>query len=316
MSAVQHKYNGILLIDKPSGMTSHDVVQRIRRTVGQKRIGHTGTLDPNAEGLLMLCLGNATKIVQFLTGADKKYEAVIFLGKSSVTFDEEGVDHNQSGSNVPDLSPEELNQLLAIFRGRIRQSVPIYSAVHVDGQRLYKRARKGESVDLPIREVEIKEITLIGFDKPYLRIRIRCSSGTYVRSIAHDIGEKLGCGAYLSSLRRTSIGKHSINDAVSLEHVQQLYENKRLQEHLLDVGQVLEFGAITVSDTFRPQVLNGSGLRKDSVLNFEGSFVEGDEIFLKGSDGCVLAVGHARVAATHLASAKCDNLFSYIRVLN
>jgi len=312
----QYKYNGILLIDKPSGMTSHDVVQQVRRTINQKRVGHTGTLDPNAEGLLILCLGNATKIVRFLTGKDKEYEAEIFLGKSSDTFDEEGVDHNQPMTPIPDFSFHELKKFLATYIGRSRQKIPIYSAVHIDGQRLYKRARNGESVEPPTREIEIKAITLTGYDKPYLHVRILCSSGTYIRSIANDIGERLGCGAYLSALRRTLIGNHPVENAITLEYMQQLYESGRFQEHLLNIGQVLDFGSITVSDTFQPYVLMGSNLHKDSILSFDGTFEEGDNIFVKSNDGSILAVGRAHVAAAHLANTQYDKLFSYIRVLN
>ncbi|MBU8933132.1 MAG: tRNA pseudouridine(55) synthase TruB [candidate division Zixibacteria bacterium] len=316
MASSPHKYNGILLIDKTTGMTSHDVVQKIRRHLGMRRIGHTGTLDPNATGLLVVCLGNATKVVQFLTDSDKEYEAEIYLGMSSVTFDAEGIDDTQRPAEVPDLDPTDLEQLLADFRGTIQQVVPAYSAVHVNGRRLHEMARKGEDVQPPTREVEISSITVSEFDKPFLRLLVRCSSGTYIRSLAHDIGQKLGCGAYLSNLRRTSIGIHSVDDALTLEDLPSLVQTEQLQSHMLGIGQVLNFAAFTVSDAFRPRVLMGSDLHKDNILAVEGTFAKGDEVLLKDSAGSVLAVGHAQVSVAKLAASHNETLFSYIRVLN
>jgi tRNA pseudouridine55 synthase len=297
-------------------MTSHDVVQDIRRNVKQRRIGHTGTLDPNATGLLVICLGRATKIVRFLTGADKEYEAEICLGLSSATFDAEGVDKDQSPADIPLLGQTELEDLLAPFRGTIQQQVPIYSAVHVNGERLHKLARRGEAVEPPIREVTIHSIELQEYSPPFLRLLVRCSSGTYIRSLANDIGQKLGCGAYLSNLRRTAIGVRSVDDALSLEQMRSLCQAGKLQSRLLSLGQVLDFGGFTVSDSIRPRVLMGDVLHKDGITGVEGSFVKGDEVLLKDSTGHVLAVGHAHISATQLAAVRDKKLFSYIRVLN
>lgn len=315
MPKAQNQYNGVLLLDKPTGMTSHDVVQDLRRHVDQRRIGHTGTLDPNATGLLIICLGSATKIARFLTATEKEYEAEIHLGLSSVTFDAEGVDKTQTPADIPDLSQAALDELLGSFQGKIQQQVPVYSAVHVNGERLYKRARRGEAVEPPTREVEVFSLALVEYRRPFLRLLVRCSAGTYLRSLANDIGVRLGCGAYLSNLRRTAIGEHTVAEAMRLDDVRLLCQDGKLQQRLLGVGQVLDFAAFTVSDSIRPRVLMGDALHKDGIVGVEGTFVKGDEVFLKDRTGTVLAVGHAQVSAAQLASVRDEELFSYIRVL-
>ena len=309
-------YNGVLLYNKPTGVSSHEAVLDIRRAINQHRVGHTGTLDPRAEGLMVICLGKATKIAQFISACDKTYEAEICLGQRSTTYDGEGVYIDQPPLPVPDMSDDEIRNLLNGYRGKIKQKVPAYSAVKVDGQRLYQLARSGASVDPPEREIEIKEIHLLGYRKPHLRVWITCSRGTYIRSLAHDIGEELGCGGYLSWLRRTSVGELNVKHALNLAEVKRYHEADTLHTHLLGCDTVLRYSAIAITDNFKKYIISGKTLKPKDVVELHGSFVPGDRVFLKDTDGHVLAVGTAEAASDVFTDAQGQNLFSYIRVLN
>lgn len=205
---------GILRVDKPVGPTSHDMVGRVRRVLKTRRVGHTGTLDPFASGLLLICVGTATRLSQVLTGMAKTYEAEAFLGIRTDTDDREGVVVSQR-AGAGDLQVEEVEAALSRFRGRILQTPPPYSAKKVGGEAAYLKARRGESVELAPVEVEIEELELLEWRPPHLRLRMRCSSGTYIRALARDLGEALGVGAHLTTLRRTAIGPHSVEGAVS-----------------------------------------------------------------------------------------------------
>lgn len=309
-------YNGVLLYDKPTGVSSHEAVLDIRRAINQRRVGHTGTLDPQAEGLMVICLGKATKIAQFISASDKTYEAEICLGQRSATYDGEGVYTDQPALAAPDMSDDEIRNLLNEYRGKIKQKVPAYSAVKVDGQRLYQLARSGASVDPPEREIEIKQIQFLGYRKPRLRVRITCSRGTYIRSLAHDFGERLGCGGYLSWLRRTSVGELNVKWALNLAEVKRYHEADVLHKHLLSYDAILRYSAITITDDFKRHVVSGKGLRPKDVVELEGSFAAGDRVLLKDIDGHILAVGTAETESDAFSNAQEQKLFSYIRVLN
>lgn len=314
-------YNGVLLLNKRSGITSHDAVQEVRRAIRQRRVGHTGTLDPRAEGLLLVCLGRATKLVPFLTEQEKTYEAEICLGQRSSTYDQEGVYQDQPLLQPPDMDVAEFQTLLDGYLGRQKQTVPAYSAVHVNGRRLYEIARSGESVDLPQRDVEISRIRATGYRRPHLRMVLTCSKGTYVRSLAHDIGEKLQCGAYLSGLKRLQVGRFQLEDALEIDDIERLHQTGRLGSALLRHDQVLEYSALVVSDEFRRQVINGRDLLPQDVVDVQGSFEVGDKIVLKDSRGYVLAIGESEVGSTAIEPQTEDEkvanrLFRYIRVLN
>lgn len=211
--------DGILLIDKPAGMTSFGVVARVRRVLSQQagkkvKVGHTGTLDPFATGLMILVYGKATKNAMTYTKLDKVYEATIVLGQVSSTGDPEG-----EVTNVSDRAPtrQEIDTALAQFTGDIQQRPPIFSAIKINGQRAYKLARDGQEVEIPLRTVTIHSLELIDYSYPELKIRTHVSSGTYIRSLASDIGEVLGTGAYCTQLRRTSIRDWKIEDAQTLK---------------------------------------------------------------------------------------------------
>ncbi|MCP3676716.1 MAG: tRNA pseudouridine(55) synthase TruB [Deltaproteobacteria bacterium] len=206
---------GVLVIDKPGGMTSHDVVMRVRRILGVKKVGHTGTLDPMATGLLPLCIGGATKIARFIEGGEKEYRATIKFGVETDTYDAEG--KVVAASDTSGVSEEMVVEALAQFRGKIQQIPPMYSAVKIGGTPLYKLARKGITVEREPKEVEISAIDVEEFTMPLLTMKITCSKGTYIRTLCHDLGRAVGCGAHLVALRRTRSGYFSIHDAITLD---------------------------------------------------------------------------------------------------
>ena len=224
----------IVLIDKPAGMTSFGVVARVRRVLGQKqrasedavqcgrqiakkkrlKVGHTGTLDPFATGLLIILVGKATKKSNEFLKLDKEYEAEIRLGETSTTGDPEGgIQKSYTGEPK---SLDEVKKVVQSFRGKIEQRVPAFSAVKIEGERAYKLARKGVEVEMPTRRVKILDIEILEYEWPVLKIRTEVSSGTYIRTLGEDIGEKLGTGAYLTALRRTKIDKFSVQEAETL----------------------------------------------------------------------------------------------------
>lgn len=212
--------SGLLIIDKPVGPTSHDVVGRVRRVTGIRRVGHAGTLDPLASGVLLACVGPTTRFVEYLVGLDKVYETTVRLGQATTTYDVEG---EVTAERPVTAAEEDIRAALPAFRGAIRQRVPAFSAVKRDGQPLYKRARRGEDIDgLPEREVIIHALDLLAYDPPLLTLRMSVSSGTYVRSLAHDLGEALGCGGHVVALRRTRVGRFAVADAVALDDLSPL----------------------------------------------------------------------------------------------
>ena len=208
--------HGLLVVNKPPGPTSHDIVQTVRRFF-DSRVGHTGTLDPLASGVLVLLLGNATRLAQFFQQSDKTYRALIRLGVTTSTYDLEG--EVKSRNPVPDFSTRELEETLRGFRGEIEQIPPMFSAVRVGGERLYEKARRGETVERKPRAVSIHCIELVELAGPDLVVEVRCSAGTYVRVLAHEIGKKLGCGACLGELCRLRSGDYQLSDAVQIDEL-------------------------------------------------------------------------------------------------
>ncbi len=206
---------GFLIIDKPKGLTSHDCVRQARKLLGLKKIGHGGTLDPQVTGVLPIALGNATRLFPYLTGS-KQYIGKIQLGRKTTTDDLEGEVIHQAP--WPKLEERELNKVLDQFRGSIKQKPPAISSIKINGERAYKRARRGESFDLPIKDITIFELTLIHWEQPtgQLSIQVSCSSGTYIRSIARDLGEIIGCGGCLANLRRTEAHGFTEKQMISL----------------------------------------------------------------------------------------------------
>lgn len=213
-----HTPSGILLVDKPTGITSFDCIRLLRKQLGIKKIGHAGTLDPMATGLMIFLVGSSTKLATSFLKLDKSYDAEITLGANSSTGDKEG-EFTEVSDDTP--SMDEVMTALGKFKGVIKQTPPAYSAIKIGGKPAYKRARAGEQVEIPEREVNIYSLKLISYEYPVIRVSTHVSSGTYIRTLAQDIGKELSTGAYLSDLRRTTIGNYSIERAKSLEDVTQ-----------------------------------------------------------------------------------------------
>jgi tRNA pseudouridine55 synthase len=211
---------GVLLVDKPAGMTSHDVVYRLRRKLAMQRIGHAGTLDPMATGLLIMLVGKATRISQYLISLDKVYEGEITLGVTTNSQDAEG--EVMETRPVPALAEDQVRDAMKTFLGDQYQTPPMFSAIKVEGVPLYKKARKGEEVEREPRFIRVASFELRSFALPKLTFRLACTKGTYVRTLAHDLGQKLGCGAHLSALRRTGSGKFDIGQCTPLAELQEL----------------------------------------------------------------------------------------------
>jgi tRNA pseudouridine55 synthase len=236
MVAVEGSIEGILIVDKPSGITSHDVVERVRGLLNIKKVGHTGTLDPFAAGVMVICLGRATRVARYFEGLDKAYKAVLKLGVVTDTGDGEGT--VLEDSEVPEFSPDEIESVLEDFRGRISQQAPAFSAIKVAGERLYAKARRGEKVSGPVRKVTIGTLQMESIDGDRLKLFVECSKGTYIRSLAYDIGRKLGCGAHCKSLVRTRVGPFSIEEASGLEEIVKL-ETKGVLDSFLGLDEAL-----------------------------------------------------------------------------
>ena len=238
--------SGILNIDKPQGWTSHDVVAKVRRLTGQKRVGHAGTLDPLATGVLLVCLGQATRVVEYLMDGRKVYHATIHLGVSTDTYDSQGqVTHTTPHLTV---TRSQVEEALSVFVGRIEQVPPAYSALKHKGTPLYKLARRGQAVRARPRTIEIHGLRLTAWDPPRLEVEVTCSRGTYIRSLAHDLGQKLGCGAHLCGLVRLASGRFTLEEAISLEALAEVAAQGNWAEVLLPIDAALQdMAAVTVN---------------------------------------------------------------------
>lgn len=264
--------NGILPLWKERGMTSHDCVFKLRKILKTKKVGHTGTLDPAVEGVLPICIGQATRIAEYLTDAGKTYEAVVSIGRTTTTEDAEGetVEANLSHKSI---SRSQLLEALDQLTGEIEQTPPMYSAVKVNGKRLYEYARKGEIVERPSRKVTIYKLELLdnaeSFDgeEVTFRIRITCSKGTYIRTLAVQIGEMLGYPAHMASLVRTASGTFTENECVTLQQVQEIMEESKINEVILPVEYALtSYPFIEIDETNEKQILNGQVLPIHALL--------------------------------------------------
>jgi tRNA pseudouridine55 synthase len=220
---------GLIVVDKPIGPSSHRVVSLVRKGTGARKVGHAGTLDPRASGVLVLCLGSATRLSEYLSMSSKQYEAVVRFGTATRTFDAEGETVRETGE-APGLS--DIEAVLPEFRGEIEQVPPPFSAIKVQGQKAYELARAGEEVDLEPRAVEIHLLEVMGYQPPDLILKIECTAGTYIRSLANDLGERLSTGAHLANLRRTKAGPFSIDEAVSLPELEDGFQTGSWSQHL------------------------------------------------------------------------------------
>ncbi len=250
--------NGIVVADKPAGITSYDVVRGFKKMMPGIKIGYLGTLDPLATGVLPILLGEGTKLAPFLEEGTKVYEATLHLGVTTDTQDKEGKILQSVAMSDYDLSPQKVKKVIQRFRGKVMQLPPMYSALKHRGERLYKLARRGEAVERVPREVEIYELQITDLDPPEMSLHIECSKGTYVRTVAHDIGEALGCGAHLTGLRRTRSGPFDIEKALSLGDITVLLSKGKLRERILPLAEAVGFlPAVEVGEDKALQISNG-----------------------------------------------------------
>ena len=245
--------NGIVIVDKPQGWTSQDVTARLRRVYATRRIGHGGTLDPMATGVLPVFVGRATRGVEFFEHAEKTYDTVLLLGRTTDTQDVTGATLAEKPVH---LSPADIDRVLPRFRGDILQVPPMYSALKVNGKKLYELARKGQEVERQPRPITVFELTNLGFDGTRLSLRVRCSKGTYIRTLCQDIGEALGCGGCMEALRRGRAGEYGIEDAVPLE---QLLESETPEQYLRSLDTMFAHcPAVTLTPNQEKRCRNGN----------------------------------------------------------
>jgi tRNA pseudouridine55 synthase len=276
--------SGILNVDKPAGITSHDVVDAVRRVAGQRKVGHAGTLDPLATGVLLVCLGQATRVAEYLMAGRKRYRATIVLGASTDTYDAQGQIVSSGGRT--DWSRDEIESALAAFVGQIQQVPPAYSAIKQQGQPAYKLARQGREVEMEPRPVEIDEIVLLDWTPPSLVVEVGCSPGTYIRSLAHDLGARLGSGAYLDGLVRLRSGHFALEDAVSLERAEEAFEHGQEGAYLLPIDEaLLDWPALVLGADKARRLVQGQAVQASApesgeeveslwrAYNLEGDFV-------------------------------------------
>jgi tRNA pseudouridine55 synthase len=249
--SVKQDIHGVILLDKPTGMSSNYALQKIKHCFNAKKAGHTGSLDPLATGLLPICLGQATKVSEYLLHSHKKYTTVLKLGEVTDTLDSEG---EITVSKLVEVSDEQLEEALGQFRGNIQQVPPMYSALKKDGQPLYKLARKGESVDRPARDMMVHSLEAKRLDAIHVELKVHCSSGFYIRSLCHDLGQALGCGAHVVELRRTDIKAIHVSVAYSLEEILK----SKLSDLLLPLDVLIEhMPKIEISDAQASSMIQG-----------------------------------------------------------
>jgi tRNA pseudouridine55 synthase len=292
--------DGVLNINKPSGVTSHDVVGSVRKILHEKRIGHTGTLDPLATGVLVLCVGRATRIAQYLEAGEKEYKAVMRLGVTTDTLDAEGLILETRSYTPPDR--QKIVDVLQVFTGSIMQRPPAFSAVKVAGVPSYKLAREGKAELLKPRSVTIYSIELTAFEDPVVSLLVRCSKGVYIRTLCAEIGDALGMGAHLIGLERTRSGSFSIDDAITLDRLQEMMTAGNAEQVVTPIDEALaEFPAIRISEAETVRVLHGNQISCPSSL----ANITNDHIRLHSPAGRLL--GLARIVAGVL---KPDLVFS------
>jgi len=282
--------DGAVIVDKPYGWTSHDVVNKVRRLAGTKKVGHLGTLDPSATGVLPLVIGRATRLAQFYTRNDKIYEGVIHFGYSTDSYDADG----QPTSPVRDvvLDREQVDAALQKFRGAFAQVPPQVSAKKVAGRPAYEMARKNQPVELKPVDVDVYSLDLLRLEGAEAEVRVHCSAGTYLRSIAHEAGQVLGCGAFLQSLRRTASGDFKIEVARTLEQLAALAEAGNFDDAVIPAAQLLpEFPAEVVDALTAGQIRNGRDFRTSPFqVRAGGRFVKA-----VSAEGQLVAIGEARL---------------------
>lgn len=256
--------NGIINVYKEKDFTSHDVVAKLRGILKQKKIGHTGTLDPQATGVLPVCLGKGTKLCDMLTDRDKEYEAVMMLG---ITTDTEDMTGKVLEEKEVCVKEEDVKDAIMSFLGDYEQVPPMYSALKVNGKKLYDYARAGIEIERKSRLVSILELQIIDITLPRVTFRVKCSKGTYIRTLCKDIGEKLGCGACMEELKRTKVGIFNIDKALTLTEIENLVKNNKIDEIVYNIDEMFfELNKYTIDKKYNKYLYNGNALKKEWVV--------------------------------------------------
>lgn len=272
--------HGVINVYKEQGFTSHDVVAKLRGIVGQKKIGHTGTLDPDAVGVLPVCLGRATKLCDMLTDKDKVYEAVMLLGVETDTQDTTG--QVLKSSETDEITEEQVRAAVLDFVGDYDQVPPMYSALKINGKKLYELAREGKTVERAARRVQIFDIEILSIALPRVTMKVHCSKGTYIRTLCHDIGQKLECGACMEKLTRTKVSRFEIKDSLTLAQIEILKKEDRLSEILVPIDQMFaDYPRIIVSGEAARLAYNGNGIKDRDVRKDENIL---DEAYVRVYD--------------------------------
>ena len=280
--------NGIINVYKEKGYTSHDVVAVLRKIAGQKKIGHTGTLDPDATGVLPVCLGRATKLCDLLTDRDKTYEAVLLLGKTTDTQDISGAILKEQPTDH--LNEAEVTKVIESFKGTYDQIPPMYSALKVNGKKLYELAREGKTVERKSRKVTIYQIHIKEIQLPRVRMEVTCSKGTYIRTLCHDIGNRLGTGGCMEELTRTKVGRFELKDSLKLEELSDLAQNGRLEDALIPLDQMFsELQSVVPAEKYISKAYNGNDFFRKQ-LSEDGKFCSGEKVRVYDAQGHFIGV--------------------------
>jgi tRNA pseudouridine55 synthase len=311
--------DGVLVINKPAGWTSHDVVAKTRKLLGVSKVGHTGTLDPAATGVLVLCLGKATRIAEYLVNTDKEYRAVLRLGVTTDTQDATGDVVGRTEGALPDEGA--ITSAMASFVGRLQQVPPMYSAIKVKGIPLYKSARAGRTVPRSPREFTVRSLKILsiaaGADGTKdVTFDVVCSKGTYVRTLCADIGEALGVGGHLAGLERRRVGRFSIEDAVSLDELAELVEREAVESRLYSTAVALtDLPALVIDEVASRSIRHGVAVPAARVVQAKGAWAAGDSVCLLGPDSRLLAIGKVPFGPEDLGRAAPGTLIKLEKVL-
>lgn len=313
--------NGFLLVDKPKGVSSFGVVGRVRKLLGVRKAGHCGTLDPLATGLLIVCLGKATKLSRFVMGDRKSYETTITLGATTDTYDREGALSKCNERIIP--TRDEIEAALGRFTGIIKQTPPLYSALKVKGKPLYKYARKSENIEIEPREVLIESISLTNYDYPIVKLSITCGAGTYIRSLAHDLGQVLGCGGYVEQLRRVRIGEIHVANAVGLDELEKTIEStsspndfrRRIGGAFVRTGEMVKLPALVIERSRLSNVEHGVPLRADDISGCDSDVAANQLVALRTHSGDLLAIGRTLYPTRLLRQNPDEQIIEYVRVI-
>jgi tRNA pseudouridine55 synthase len=280
----------VISINKPKGITSQDAVSKVKRILKVKKAGHTGTLDPMATGLLIVCVNRATRLASYFTSLDKEYRAVMKLGETTDTLDAEGT--ITSVSDPADIDKASISKVLKSFEGVIQQLPPMYSALKHKGKPLYKLAREGVEIERKPREVNIKYIRLLDIKLPYVTFSTRCSKGTYIRTLCDDIGRELGVGAHLNELERTEIGHYKIDNSLSLSELQSISQGDKIGNGIYTMDEALSWlPEFRISETMLKRVMHGNPVELNGRTGLSDDLISASGIRIKSADGDLLAIG-------------------------